>query len=108
MAWNFFAVLSEMQMLIKVALSRCVVFLQIGDLRGVGGLLELAWHQLKIKLGVYNVKVKLRSHLQSQSTFDQGTADWVANLWLRYKFVHLCTDILVLVCRMAFRQQIQL
>ncbi|DBA75024.1 hypothetical protein WJX77_000411 [Trebouxia sp. C0004] len=30
--------------------------LKIGDLRGLGGLLELAWHQLEIKLGVYNVK----------------------------------------------------
>lgn len=31
--------------------------LQIGDCRGFVGLVELLWHQLEIKLGVYNVKV---------------------------------------------------
>ena len=31
--------------------------LQIGDCRGFVGLVELLWHQLEIKLGVYNVQV---------------------------------------------------
>ena len=33
------------------------VDVQIGDMRGLGGLVELLWHQLEIKLGVYDAKV---------------------------------------------------
>lgn len=30
--------------------------LKIGDCRGLGGLVELLWHQLELKMGVYNAK----------------------------------------------------
>ncbi|KAL3133697.1 hypothetical protein ABBQ32_008196 [Trebouxia sp. C0010 RCD-2024] len=30
--------------------------LKIGDMRGLGGLVELLWHELEVKLGVYDVK----------------------------------------------------
>ena len=33
--------------------------LQIGDCRGLGGLVELLWHQLELKMGVYNAKVSI-------------------------------------------------
>ena len=34
-----------------------VIDVQIGDLRGLGGLLLLMWHELEMKLGVYSAKV---------------------------------------------------
>ena len=30
---------------------------QIGDLRGLGGLALLLWHELELKLGIYSAKV---------------------------------------------------
>lgn len=35
-----------------------VTAVQIGDMRGLGGLVELLWHELEVKLGIYNVKVQ--------------------------------------------------
>ena len=32
--------------------------MQIGDLRGVGGLVLTMWHELMMKLDIYNVKVQ--------------------------------------------------
>lgn len=32
--------------------------MQIGDMRGLGGLVLTLWHELKIKVNIYNVKVQ--------------------------------------------------
>ena len=45
----------------KICLSQCVcrvvMSLQIGDCRGLGGLAQLMWHELEMKIGVYSAKV---------------------------------------------------
>lgn len=42
---------------LSFATSKMCHILQIGDCRGFVGLVELLWHQVEIKLGVYNVQV---------------------------------------------------
>ena len=37
-------------------------------MRGLGGLVELLWHELEVKLGVYNVKVQLAASLSLHIT----------------------------------------
>lgn len=43
--------------LVALPVTLTVTAVQIGDMRGLGGLVELLWHELEVKLGVYDVKV---------------------------------------------------
>lgn len=36
--------------------------MQIGDMRGLGGLVLTLWHELKMKVNIYNVKVQPQHH----------------------------------------------
>ena len=40
----------------------CSIAMQIGDMRGLGGLVLTLWHELKIKANIYNVKVQPQHH----------------------------------------------